>query len=687
MLKKHFLTALTLGIFCLPNVSNAQEVDELQQLTDAPSEDGVVVYLPDFFEQYFPITALDFVRRVPGFSIDGGGNVRGFGGSAGNVLIDGERPSTKSDSIENILSRIGKSSVERIELIRGATGGLDLGGGQSVVVNVIRKADAGGTIPWQVRFAHDGGRFTPRGNIAYTSKYANTDYTISLERQAFQFRNIGTENLIATNDLDELRTEVRRGRRSNWNLDIKTDTKLANDDVFRLNFRGSNRLFDNDENSQRTAENVSSADAFLQFNEQRNDAFELSSDYEHAFNDELAIKLIGLVSRQFNDNSSVLNIDAVVDEDDVATAFLTDSIEAESIVRAEFDWNRWSGHTIQFGSEFAENFIKSESELIEDGEFVDLDGANTEVSELRGEVFISDSISVNSKLTADVALAVERSTIEQTGDVDNSRTFTFAKPRLSLTYVTSDVTQWRLRLEQEVGQLNFFDFVSSANFDDGDVDIGNPELQPDRTFVVEGTYERRFGDIGVVSATLFFNDVTDLLDLVPTGPTTEARGNIGNGKRYGTEINFTAPFDWAGIKEARADITYRRQKSSVTDLVTGQDRRFSNERPEFLEIEFRKELSRLRSSFGFRHARRSRSLFFGVDEFVDRGRRERTSVFWETTFGGIKVRANINNLFNVDEPRVRTVFDGSRNLGNIDFIEDRLRRNGTEYSLTFSGVL
>jgi hypothetical protein len=687
MPKKHVFTALALGIFCLSNSSYAQDIEEAPNPVEASSKDGVVVYLPNFFDQYFPVTALDFVNRVPGFSIDRGGNVRGFGGAAGNVLIDGERPSTKSDSIDNILSRISKNSVERIELIRGATGGLDLGGGQSVVVNVIRKADAGGTIPWRVRFAHDGGRFTPRGNIAYTDKYESTDYTVSLEREAAQFRNIGFENLITSSGPDEFRDEVRRGRFSNWILDIKTDTKLSNGDFFRFNVRGVNRLFDNDETSLRTPEGIDATDAFLQFNEERADQFEISSDYEHVFNDELAIKLIGLASRRFNDNSSVLDVDAVIDEDDTITAFLTDSIEGESIIRAEFDWNRWGRHAIQFGSEFAENFIKSGSEFIDNGEFVELDGANTEVSELRGEAFISDSISVNSKLTADIAIAVERSTIEQTGDVDNSRTFTFAKPRLSLTYVTSDVTQWRLRLEQEVGQLNFFDFVSAANFDDGDVDIGNPDLQPDRTFVVEGTYERRFGDIGVISATLFYNDVTDLIDLIPTGPTTEARGNIGDGTRYGTEINFSTPFDWAGIKEARADITYRRQRSSVTDLVTGLDRRFSNERPELLEVEFRKELSKLRSSFGFRHFRRSRSLFFGVDEFVDRGRRKRSSVFWETTFGGIKVRANINNLFNVTEPRVRTVFESSRDLSNVSFIEDRLRRNGTEYSLTFSGVL
>jgi outer membrane receptor protein involved in Fe transport len=229
MLKKRLLAALVMSTFCLPITSYAQNLDEASQLTEPSAEDGVVIYSPDFFVQYFPVTALDFVNRVPGFSIDQGGGVRGFGGAAGNVLIDGERPSTKSDSIRNILSRIGKDSVERIELIRGATGGLDLGGGQSVVVNVVRKADAGGTIPWRVRFQHDGGRFTPRGNVAYTDKYKDTDYTISLEREAAQFRNIGFEDLITTVGPDEFRDEIRRGKFSNWILDIKTDTKLPNE--------------------------------------------------------------------------------------------------------------------------------------------------------------------------------------------------------------------------------------------------------------------------------------------------------------------------------------------------------------------------------------------------------------------------------------------------------------------------
>ena len=47
---------------------------------------NAAVYLPAFFAQYAPQTALDMVGRVPGFSIDGGSDRRGFSGTAGEAM-------------------------------------------------------------------------------------------------------------------------------------------------------------------------------------------------------------------------------------------------------------------------------------------------------------------------------------------------------------------------------------------------------------------------------------------------------------------------------------------------------------------------------------------------------------------------------------------------------------------------
>src|SRR3546814_3387241 len=82
------------------------------------------------------------VKRLPGFVlVDSDGDVRGYAGATGNVVIDGKPPSSKSESLEAVLRRIPAASVARIEVIRGGAPGIDMGG-HDVVANVVRTAQA-----------------------------------------------------------------------------------------------------------------------------------------------------------------------------------------------------------------------------------------------------------------------------------------------------------------------------------------------------------------------------------------------------------------------------------------------------------------------------------------------------------------------------------------------------------------
>ena len=63
------------------------------------SDQAVVSYQAPYFADARPGNAFDMIQRVPGFAFDGGAQVRGFAGAAGNVLIDGERPTTKQDDL------------------------------------------------------------------------------------------------------------------------------------------------------------------------------------------------------------------------------------------------------------------------------------------------------------------------------------------------------------------------------------------------------------------------------------------------------------------------------------------------------------------------------------------------------------------------------------------------------------
>lgn len=120
------------------------------QDTPPPTESSspIVEYPASFFELYKPNNALDMIRQVPGFQINNGEDNRGFAGSAGNILINGQRPSAKDDSSSSILSRIPASQVIRIRHIRGQVRGIDLRG-QSSIVDVVLSDDSPAAISWE----------------------------------------------------------------------------------------------------------------------------------------------------------------------------------------------------------------------------------------------------------------------------------------------------------------------------------------------------------------------------------------------------------------------------------------------------------------------------------------------------------------------------------------------------------
>ncbi|HLO19523.1 MAG TPA: TonB-dependent receptor plug domain-containing protein, partial [Sphingomicrobium sp.] len=81
--------------------------------TGTSAANRTTVYEASFFAQYAPRTAYDIAQHVPGFQLDlgstqsvnGSVDVRGFAGTAGNVVIDGSRPSTKSETLDTTLKR------------------------------------------------------------------------------------------------------------------------------------------------------------------------------------------------------------------------------------------------------------------------------------------------------------------------------------------------------------------------------------------------------------------------------------------------------------------------------------------------------------------------------------------------------------------------------------------------------
>ncbi|MEZ5920587.1 MAG: TonB-dependent receptor plug domain-containing protein [Parvularculaceae bacterium] len=652
-----------------------------------------IIYLPRFFDQFRPITALDMVSRVPGFSIDAGSDVRGFGGAAGNVLIDGERVSAKSESIDTILGRIAAKDVARIEVIRGGAGGLDTNGA-AIVVNVIRIENGGrGGAPWSFSLIkRQPGGLRPQGEISYSDKVFGADYTAGASFYATSNQNTALERVTHFGGVNENRQRDGAFRNQGGSVNFRLKKSFTDRDVATLGATlDYNQWHDRLDELRLPQAGPSSLARFDQ--PQQNLEGEIAGDFEHEFSNAFSAKLIGLINRRRETYVSSFDLTPFVQPGD-RSQFDSERRIGETIGRVEVNWTGVKSHAIQFGGELAENFIDSAASLFFEDNMgalqpVPINGANTRVTELRGEPFIKDSWSVSPSIKLDAGFAVEFSTITQSGDNAVTRSFTYPKLSLVWTHKLGDKLQYRLSAKREVSQLSFSDFVSNVNFDNENIDFGNPDLRPQRSWVFETTLERRFGDIGVIELTGFYNAVTDVEDLLPIAGTIEVPGNIGNGNIYGGHIKMTAPLDFAGFRNARLDASATIRDSNVIDPVTGVTRDFSFTPDKIYDINFRQDFTRARVSWGFYANNSTPEFRFGIDEITAYSHPPlNTGLFVETTaIKGVKIRLERADLFNQGERRDRLLYAGPRNLGVLLRREDRTTHNGGPLMLTFSGNL
>jgi hypothetical protein len=149
----------------------------------AGPDQGISTYHASFFADSRPATAYDMVSRLPGFSLDTGTSARGFAGTAGNVLVDGARPTAKTDDLSSILTRIPAASVDHIDVIHGGAPGIDMQG-QTVVANVVRRkgASAAQTIVTGRTTYTGAGQWSPSLNVEYHGQSGATSYELSLAR-------------------------------------------------------------------------------------------------------------------------------------------------------------------------------------------------------------------------------------------------------------------------------------------------------------------------------------------------------------------------------------------------------------------------------------------------------------------------------------------------------------------------
>jgi outer membrane receptor protein involved in Fe transport len=295
-------------------------------------------------------------------------------------------------------------------------------------------------------------------------------------------------------------------------------------------------------------------------------------------------------------------------------------------------------------------------------------------------------------------LGAEASSISQTGDAEQERSFSYLKPQGILTWSPGRGAQTWFRVAREVSQLVLTDFISATLFEDNDLALGNPDIQPETTWVAELTQERRFGSNSVIRLRAFHHWISNVLDLLPLTPTFEVPGNIGEGRRWGLELEATVPLARFGLTGARMDIKTRWQDSTVADPVTDLNRVLSSPGGDFpfsydvenkwgLSLDYRQDFEVSRIAWGWTLISRAERPVFKVNELEVNDETVDLIPFIETTrWLGIKIRLSALNVLNAPSTRYRTVFTGERDLSPLKFSESRTRTRDRSATLTISGV-
>src|SRR6185503_9488373 len=118
------------------------------------------------------------------------------------------------------------------------------------------------------------------------------------------------------------------------------------------------------------------------------------------------------------------------------------------------------------------------------GDFVAVPFPNSAatVQEKRAEAMLTYGRPLTSNLTMQASLGGEYSQLSQEGAGGLTRTFYRPKGFLNLAWTPRPGFDISARIERVVGQLNFFDFVASANVSGGTTNAGNVNLVPPQSW-------------------------------------------------------------------------------------------------------------------------------------------------------------------------------------------------------------
>ena len=645
-------------------------------------------YEAAYFAQFAPATALDIVRRVPGFSIEqGNGGVRGFAGAAGNVVFNGARPSSKSESLETILARIPANRVLRVEIGPGDLYGSDYSG-KSQVLNVLL-TNAGGisgnaTIKATRVFS---GKIVPNLEASALIRKGTSSINLSAGTGRYDSQEEGFDRLTAVpgGQLVEFRRKVNTYRPHDPFVSASWGKEDAADRAFHINARWAPSTFNFlQTNLVAPANGPARDDRLIQHYD--TPGYELGGDVSRPLAGG-TVKFVGLANRRDRDtfDGSFNRIGGTT-----IGGFEQQSASRYDEALGRLSWSRAKllGVSFEVGSELAYNRLKNATDLfaIASGGArtrIDLPIDRATVDEVRTETYLNAGRQLAGAFRLDASLAYETSKLTVSGDASERRSLRFLKPSVTLDWKPKGGWHAQLVARRTVAQLDFYDFIDNAELAAERVNGGNANLQPQRAWELRGTLEHPLLGKGQAKLEAGYDRVEALQDRIITPEGFDAPGNLGTGTRRFVSLTLDTPLDSVGFKAFRIRAEGTLQKTRIRDPLSGQVRGWSGFWPEWRwSIDLRRDAGKF--AFGAAISDRDQFTFFRTDELdTNFNAKPYVSAFAEyrpdkqTT-----VRLDLDNVIETAGQRLRQFYTPNRTAPLPDIRELRDRNSHVTVALS-----
>ncbi|UTP39069.1 TonB-dependent receptor [Phenylobacterium sp. LH3H17] len=662
-------------VFAAP--AAAQDAQPTPPAPAGGQTEGVIRYPPEFFAASLAANAWEMLLRLPGFTLDTGDTIRGFEGGGGNALVDGQRPTSKTDPLDELLRRIPTGQIERVELIRGGAPGIDMQG-RSVVANIVKKQGGGFQGLWAVALNHvydgrdlHGVRLELSGGKDGRNWETSARYGFGADDGAGEGPGLIVSPTGAVLQQSEIDQE---GTVANKTLTGAYETPLLGGKA-RVNARAFWEKFKFEEDNHILAP-LGALDANDEVNKRLDT--EIGGRFTRDFGAKTSLELVGL--RQDKD----IDLRGDFTGRSGSEIFTLNRQTSETIARGVLKLRPNPELSLEAGGEGAFNALDSLTGYVANGVPVTLPSANVRVEETRGQVFGKAVWQPVKAWTLEGVLRYEGSSISSEGDTSLEKTLYFAKPRFAATWAPTATTQVRFRFERVVGQLNFDDFVASSNLGTGVIVAGNPDLEPEQAWVTEAGIEQRFWTDGVISITLRHSAISDVIDRAPVfaadGGAFDAKANIGDATKDELILGLTIPFDRLGAKglQLKGEATWR--ESEVRDPATGRDREISNLHPIDWEATLSHELPALKVNWGVDVYGAWRETAYKTSSIETRKLKTYVRPFAEwRARPDITIRAELPNITSRGFRYTRYDYAGPRGTSPLAQVEDRDIQFGRMY--------